>query len=164
MANQKKIPLDLIDKKILRLLQEDCSLSLQEIARKVGLSATPCWRRIELLEKRGVIARRVALLSPELLNVGVTVFVAVRAGSHTQAWLDKFAKGVHDIPEIVEFYRMSGDTDYMLRVVVPDIAAYDAVYKRLIKVADLSDVSSSFAMERIKFTTALPLDYVETVD
>jgi len=164
MAKRRKTTLDSIDKRILRLLQEDCSLSLQDIARRVGLSATPCWRRIESLQKDGVIARRVALLDPDRLNVGVTVFVAVRAGAHSQAWLDRFARGVHDIPEIVEFYRMSGDTDYMLRVVVPDIAAYDAVYKRLIRVADLSDVSSSFAMERIKFTTALPLDYVETVD
>lgn len=164
MAKSKKILLDAIDKRILRLLQEDCSTSLQDIASKVGLSATPCWRRIENLQRSGVIARRVALLDPDRLNVGVTVFVAVRAGSHSQAWLDRFAKGVAAIPEIVEFYRMSGDVDYMLRVVVPDIAAYDAVYKRLIKAADLSDVSSSFAMERIKFTTALPLDYVETVD
>jgi len=164
MAKSKKIVLDAIDKRILRLLQEDCSLSLQDIAAKVGLSATPCWRRIENLQRDGVIARRVALLDPDRLNVGVTVFVAVRAGSHSQSWLDRFAKGVAAIPEIVEFYRMSGDVDYMLRVVVPDIAAYDAVYKRLIKAADLSDVSSSFAMERIKFTTALPLDYVETVD
>ena len=164
MAKSKKIVLDAIDKRILRLLQEDCSTSLQDIASKVGLSATPCWRRIENLQRSGVIARRVALLDPDRLNVGVTVFVAVRAGSHSQAWLDRFAKGVAAIPEIVEFYRMSGDVDYMLRVVVPDIAAYDAVYKRLIKAADLSDVSSSFAMERIKFTTALPLDYVETVD
>ena len=164
MAKSKKILLDAIDKRILRLLQEDCSTSLQDIASKVGLSATPCWRRIENLQRSGVIARRVALLDPDRLNVGVTVFVAVRAGSHSQAWLDRFAKGVAAIPEIVEFYRMSGDVDYMLRVVVPDIAAYDAVYKRLIKAADLSDVSSSFAMERIKFTTALPLDYVDTVD
>ena len=164
MAKSKKISLNQIDKRILRLLQEDCSLSLQEIAAKVGLSATPCWRRIDNLQRSGVIARRVALLDPDRLNVGVTVFVAVRAGSHSQAWLDRFAKGVAAIPEIVEFYRMSGDVDYMLRVVVPDIAAYDAVYKRLIRTADLSDVSSSFAMERIKFTTALPLDYVETVD
>lgn len=164
MIKEKKIQLDAMDRRILRLLQEDCSLSLQEIARQVGLSATPCWRRIELLEKRGVIARRVALLDPEKLNVGVTVFVAVRAGAHSQAWLDRFAKGVAEIPEIVEFWRMSGDTDYLLRVVVPDIAGYDAVYKRLIKAADLSDVSSSFAMERIKFTTALPLDYADSAD
>lgn len=164
MAKQKKIALDAIDKRILRLLQEDCSLSLQEISRKVGLSATPCWRRIELLQRSGVIARRVALLDPGRLNVGVTVFVAVRTSQHNQGWLDRFARAVGEIPEIVEFYRMSGDVDYMLRVVVPDIAAYDAVYKRLIRKIDLTDVSSSFAMERIKYTTALPLDYVETAD
>jgi len=161
MAKQKKIPLDLIDKRILRLLQEDSSLSLQEIARKVGLSATPCWRRIELLEKRGVIARRVALLDPELLNVGVTVFVAVRTNQHNMAWYERFARAVSEIDEIVGFYRMSGEIDYLLHVVVPDIAGYDAVYKRLIAKIELSDVSSSFAMEVIKETTRLPLVYAD---
>lgn len=152
--------MDQIDKKILACLQEDASLPVGEIAERVGLSATPCWRRIRNLEDAGVIQSRVALLNPEKLNVGVTVFVGVKTSQHSYDWLERFAAAVSEIDEVVEFYRMSGDIDYMLRIVVPDIAGYDAVYKRLIQAADLSDVSSSFAMERIKFTTALPLDYV----
>lgn len=151
--------MDDIDRKILSCLQEDTSLPVGEIAERVGLSATPCWRRIRNLEESGVIQQRVALLNPEKLNLSVTVFVGVKTSQHNHEWLEKFAKAVESIDEVVEFYRMSGDTDYLLRIVVPDIAGYDAVYKRLIQTADLSDVSSSFAMERIKFTTALPLDY-----
>ncbi len=151
--------MDQIDRKILTCLQFDASLPVGEIADRVGLSATPCWRRIRNLEEAGVIQGRVALLDPEKLNLGVTVFVGVRTSQHSYKWLERFAKAVAEIDEIVELYRMSGDVDYMLRVVVPDIAGYDAVYKRLIQAADLSDVSSSFAMERIKFTTTLPLDY-----
>jgi len=151
--------MDNIDRKILSCLQEDTSLPVGEIAERVGLSATPCWRRIRNLEESGVIQQRVALLNPEKLNLGVTVFVGVKTSQHNYEWLEQFAKAVESIDEVVEFYRMSGDTDYLLRIVVPDIAGYDAVYKRLIQTADLSDVSSSFAMERIKFTTALPLDY-----
>jgi len=118
-------------------------------------------RRIQKLREAGVIRKQVALCDPAKLNVGVTVFVSVRTNQHTQAWLEKFAKGVKEIPEVVELYRMSGDVDYLLRVVVPDIAGYDSVYKKLIKAADLYDVSSSFAMEQMKYTTALPLTYVE---
>ncbi len=151
--------MDRLDKKILACLQEDASLAVAEIADRVGLSSTPCWRRIQNLEKSGVIRRRVALLDPALINVGVTVFVGLKTSQHTYEWLEAFAKAVAEVEEVVEFYRMSGDIDYLLRIVVPDIAAYDAVYKRLIKLADLSDVSSSFAMEQIKYTTALPLDY-----
>ena len=136
-------------------------MPLAEIAERVGLSSTPCWRRIQNLEKAGVIDGRVALLDPAKLNVGVTVFVALKTSEHSQDWLETFAGHVDSIGEVVEFYRMSGDVDYMLRVVVPDIAAYDEVYKRLIAVGGLSDVSSSFAMERIKYTTELPLDYAE---
>lgn len=154
--------MDRIDKKILTLLQEDATLSIAEIAERVGLSTTPCWRRIQKLEEAGVIDKRVTLLDPEKLNVGVTVFVSIRTSQHNIEWLEAFAAAVAKIPEVVEFYRMSGDIDYLLRVVVPDIAGYDAVYKKLIKAADLSDVSSSFAMERIKYTTALPLSYVST--
>ncbi len=130
-----------------------------DIAARVGLSTTPCWRRIRNLEEAGVIQRRVALLDPEKLNLGITVFVGLKTSQHNYEWLEKFAEAVSRIDEVVEFYRMSGDVDYLLRIVVPDIASYDAVYKRLIQTADLSDVSSSFAMERIKYTTALPLDY-----
>ncbi|HEX6978883.1 MAG TPA: Lrp/AsnC family transcriptional regulator [Alphaproteobacteria bacterium] len=151
--------MDAIDRKILGILQEDATVPVAEIARRCGLSLSPCWRRIQRLEESGVIQRRVALLDPNKLNVGVTVFVAVRTNKHNMEWAEAFCKAVSRIPEVVEFYRMSGDVDYLLRVVVPDIAAYDRVYKKLIKTADLFDVSSSFAMERIKYTTALPLDY-----
>lgn len=151
--------MDRIDRKILTCLQEDASLSNAEVAERVGLSPTPCWRRIQNLEKAGVVRKRVALLNPEKLNVGVTVFVRVKTSQHSYDWLERFAKGVAEIEEVVEFYRMSGDIDYLLRVVVPDIAAYDAVYKRLIQVASFADVSSNFAMEQIKYTTALPLGY-----
>ena len=141
-------------------LQEDASLSTAAVAQRVGLSTTPCWRRIQNLEKRGVIQRRVALLDREKLNCGVDVFVAIKTQQHNAKWFDAFAKVVDQFPEVVEFYRMSGDIDYLMRVVVPDIAAFDGFYKRLIQRIDLSDVSSSFAMERLKHTTALPLDYV----
>ncbi len=151
--------MDRIDRKILACLQEDATLAVAEIGERVGLSTTPCWRRIQNLEKSGVIRRRVALLDPARLNVGVTVFVGLKTSQHSFDWLQAFAKAVAEIDEVVEFYRMSGEVDYLLRIVVPDIAAYDAVYKRLIKVTGLSDVSSSFAMEQIKYTTALPLAY-----
>lgn len=153
--------MDDIDRKILRSLQEDATRSLAEIAEIAGLSPTPCWRRIQNLEKAGVITRRVALLDAAKLNVGTTVFVRIKTNQHTYEWLEGFAKAVAEIDEVVEFYRMSGDIDYLLRVVVPDIAGYDAVYKRLIKAADLADVSSSFSMEKIKSTTALPLTYAD---
>jgi len=151
--------MDEIDRKILRSLQEDGSRSLAELAEIAGLSPTPCWRRVQNLEKAGVIKGRVALLDAEKLNVGTTVFVRIKTNQHNYEWLQQFAKAISEIDEVVEFYRMSGDIDYLLRVVVPDIAGYDAVYKRLIKAADLADVSSSFAMEQIKSTTALPLTY-----
>ncbi|MDB5806312.1 MAG: putative transcriptional regulator, AsnC/Lrp family [Betaproteobacteria bacterium] len=148
---------DKIDLQILALLQQDASLSVSIIAEKVRLSVTPCWRRIQRLEGEGVIRKRVALLDAAKLNVGVTVFVMVKTSRHNQEWFEKFHAAVMKLPEVVEFYRMSGDMDYLLRVVVSDIAGYDAVYKKLIRTADLFDVSSSFAMEQIKYTTALPL-------
>jgi Lrp/AsnC family transcriptional regulator len=150
---------DPTDRAILACLQEDATMPVAEIARRVGLSSTPCWRRIQKLEEAKVIRARVALLDRQQLNVGVTVFVSVRTNQHSLAWLEKFAAAVADLPEVVEFYRMSGEIDYLLRVVVPDIAAYDRLYKKLIAKIELSDVSSSFAMEQIKSTTALPLDY-----
>ncbi|MGH6760168.1 MAG: Lrp/AsnC family transcriptional regulator [Phyllobacterium sp.] len=152
--------MDRLDRKILRLLQEDATLAVADIAKKVGLSTTPCWRRIQKLEEEGVIKRRVAILDPERINAKVNVFVAVRTGSHSIEWLKRFSEVVQEFPEVIEFYRMSGDVDYLLRVVVPDIAAYDAFYKRLIAKIDIRDVSSSFAMEQIKYTTELPLDYM----
>ena len=154
-----KISIDAIDRKILTCLQRDATLPVAEIAERVGLSTTPCWRRIQRLERDGVIVGRVVLLDPDKLNLGVTVFVHIRTAQHNAAWLEKFAKAVAGIPEIVELYRMSGDIDYLMRVVVPDIAGYDAIYQRLIAAVELSDVSSTFAMERIKHTTALPVDY-----
>jgi len=152
--------MDSIDKKILTCLQDDASLSIAEISDRVNLSQTPCWRRIQNLEKTGVIKKRVAILDRNNVNVGVTVFVSLKTRHHNREWLEKFARAVKDLPEVVEFYRMSGDVDYQLKVVVPDIAAYDAVYKRLIEKIDLDDVSSTFAMEEIKCETALPLDYI----
>ncbi len=151
--------MDAIDRKIIAILQDNADTPIQAIADQVNLSSTPCWRRIQKLRDSGVIRRHVALCDPARLNVGVTVFISIRTNQHSQAWLDKFARHVADIPEVVEFYRMSGDVDYLIRVVVPNIASYDAVYKKLIRIADLHDVSSSFAMEQIKYTTALPVDY-----
>jgi Lrp/AsnC family transcriptional regulator, cysteine-sensing transcriptional activator len=151
--------MDDIDRRILKVLQEAADLPVAEVAERVGLSASPCWRRIQKLEAEGVIERRVAILNPEKMNVGVTVFVAIRTSQHDAAWLRDFAERVTRIPEVVELYRMSGEIDYMMRVVVPDIKAYDDVYKRLIAAVPLFDVSSSFAMEAIKYTTALPVDY-----
>ena len=151
---------DEIDRAILRVLQQDATRSIAEVGERVGLSTTPCWRRIQKLEKAGVIRSRVALLDPQKLNLDVTVFVGIRTSQHNNEWFERFRNAVVEIPEVLEFYRMSGDVDYLLRVVVPDIAAYDAVYQRLIESVDLFDVSSSFAMEQIKYTTALPLEYL----
>ena len=151
--------MDRIDRKILTLLQEDATLSTAEIADRVSLTTTPCWRRIQNLEKAGIIRSRVALLDREQLNIGVDVFVGIRTNQHNADWLAEFALVVEEFEEVVEFYRMSGDVDYLMRVVVPDIAAYDSFYRRLIERVRIADVSSSFAMERLKYTTSLPLDY-----
>jgi Lrp/AsnC family transcriptional regulator len=148
-----------IDRQILSLMQADATLSVADIAERVHLSSTPCWRRIQKLEREGYIRKRVALLDPEKLNVGVTVFVAIKTNQHNEVWFERLNRAVAAIPEVLEFYRMSGDTDYLLRIVVPSIAGYDAVYRELIRNVDLFDVTSSFAMEQIKFTTALPLHY-----
>jgi Lrp/AsnC family transcriptional regulator len=152
--------LDAMDVKILRLLQADCTRPVAEIGKIVGLSTTPCWRRIQKLEETGVIQRRVAVLDPAKVRAGVTVFVSIKTDQHSLAWLERFHAACADMDEVVEFYRMSGDVDYLLRVVVPDIAAYDAFYKKLIARIEISKVSSAFAMEQIKCTTALPLDFV----
>lgn len=152
--------MDNIDKKILTILQENAELSVSDIADKVGLSTTPCWRRIQNMEKSGVIKARVAILDPEKINVGVTVFVAIKTSQHNPEWIEKFGDGLNRIDEVVEVYRMSGDVDYMLKVQVPDIAAYDQVYKKLIAIAEMFDVSSHFSMEQIKYTTKLPLGYI----
>jgi len=156
--------MDSIDKRILRLLQQDSTLSVSAVAEHVGLSQTPCWKRIQKLERSGVIRSRVALLDADALGLPITSFVSVRTNRHEPEWLEKFAEGVSQLPEIVEVYRMSGDIDYLLKIVAPDIAGYDRIYKRLISIVEIYDVSSAFAMERMKVTTALPLDYVATVD
>jgi len=149
--------MDEIDRKLLAILQDDTTLSIAQIADRVGLSATPCWKRIQKMEQSGVITKRVALVAPERVGMGLTVFVAVEAGSHTPEWLDAFARSVAAMPAVMEVYRMAGEVDYMLRVVVADMAEFDGFYKRLIASAPLKNVTSRFAMERIKSTTAYPL-------
>ncbi len=157
MEKNTVIELDSADARILTALQVDANQAIAELSESVGLSANACWRRIKRLEELGVIRRRVALLDPMKLDLGVTVFVAIRTNQHNDAWLQKFNNAVEEIPEIVELYRMSGDVDYLMKVVVASIAHYDQVYKRLIKRVKLTDVSSSFAMEQMKYTTALPV-------
>jgi Lrp/AsnC family transcriptional regulator len=149
--------MDSVDRKILAVVQEDASLSVAEIGQRVGLSSTPCWKRLQRLEADGVILRRVALVDPDKIGLGITVYVSIETADHSQDWLKKFADVVGAMPEVMEFYRMAGDVDYMLRVVVPDIAGYDAFYKKLIGTVPLKNVTSRFAMERIKQTTALPI-------
>ncbi len=149
--------MDAIDRKILAVVQQDASLSVADIGQRVGLSSTPCWKRLQKLEAEGVILRRVAIIDPDKVGLGVTVFVSVETGDHSQDWLAHFAKVVDAMPEVMEFYRMAGDVDYVLRVVVQDMQSYDAFYKKLIATVPLKNVTSRFAMERIKSTTALPI-------
>jgi Lrp/AsnC family transcriptional regulator len=153
--------MDKLDKKILEQLQKNAGLTAAELADQIGLSKAPCWRRIKRLEEEGVIKQTVALLDAHLVNVGTTVFVTLKTGNHSEAWFERFVKAVRDIPEVTEIHRMSGDVDYLMRIVVPDIDAYDVVYKRLIAAVEFQDVSASFALETIKYTTALPLNYVK---
>ena len=155
--NEPNRRLDAIDRKILTVLQEDASLSVAEIGDRVGLSSTPCWKRIQRLEADGVIQKRVALVDQDKLGLGVTVFVSIETGDHSQDWLARFADTVGAMPEVMEFYRMAGDVDYMLRVVVADMQSYDVFYKKLIGAVPLKNVTSRFAMEKIKSTTALPI-------
>jgi Lrp/AsnC family transcriptional regulator len=152
--------MDAIDRKILAVVQQDAALSVAEIGQRVGLSSTPCWKRLQRLEADGVIMRRVALIDPEKVGLGITVFVSVETGDHSQEWLAKFAQVVDAMPEVMEFYRMAGDVDYVLRVVVQDMQSYDTFYKKLIATVPLKNVTSRFAMERIKSTTALPISEV----
>ena len=153
--------MDTIDRKILACLQADASAQIETIAERVGLSASPCWRRIRKLENAGYIAGRVALLDPVKMNVPETVFVMIRTNTHSREWADRFCSAMNRIPEIVEIHRTNGASDYMLRVVVPDVATFNNVYQRMIAEFEYLDVSSSFSMERIKQTTALPVDYAE---
>jgi Lrp/AsnC family transcriptional regulator len=150
------IEIDAIDRAILRLIATDSSLSLNDIADKVGLTATPCWKRIKRMEETGIILGRVAVLDADKLGLPVSVFVSIETADHSAEWLAKFAGTVAAAPEIVGAWRMSGDVDYLLHVIVPDIAAYDAFYKKLIAAVALRNVSSRFAMERMK-DGALPL-------
>jgi Lrp/AsnC family transcriptional regulator len=153
--------MDATDRKILMLLQEDASISIAELAQKINLSQTPCWKRVQRLEASGVIQKRVALIDPEKVGLGLTVFVSIETSDHSGAWLERFAQFVSAMPEVMDFYRMAGDVDYMLRVVVSDMAAYDHFYKQLIEAIPLKNVTSRFAMQRVKSTTAYALTFVE---
>ena len=152
--------MDAIDRKILAVLQENAALSVAEIGSRVGLSSTPCWKRIQRLESEGIIQKRVALVDQDRIGLGVSIFVSIETGDHSQEWLDRFAQVVGAMPEVMEFYRMAGDVDYMLRVVVADMQSYDVFYKKLISAVPLKNVTSRFAMEKIKSTTALPIPEV----
>ena len=152
--------MDRVDRKILAQLQNNADIPGPELAKVVGISTTPCWRRVQKLEEEKIIRRRVALLDAAKINAAVTVFVSIRVRSHSPEWLRRFSEVVASFPEVVEFYRMSGDVDYLMRVVVPDVAGYDAFYKRLVAKVEIGDVSSRFAMQELKFTTELPLSYL----
>jgi Lrp/AsnC family transcriptional regulator len=150
--------LDLTDREILRLIQRDATLSLAAIAAEVGLTPTPCWKRIRRMEKEGIIAGRVTLLDPARVGLPLSVFVALEIGDHSAEWIETFARAVAAMPEVLECWRMGGDVDYLLRVAVEDMPAYDAFYRRLTAaVPGLRNVTSRFAMERVKGTTALPI-------
>ena len=149
--------MDNTDRKILAILQEDASLPVAEVAARVSLSQTPCWRRIQKLEEAGVIQGRVAILDPNSIGLGLTVFVEIETGDHSREWLDRFAEAINTMPEVMEVYRMAGDVDYLIRLAVANMAAYDDFYRRLIALVPMKNVTSRFAMERVKYTTAYPL-------
>ena len=153
--------IDAIDRKILRVLQEDASLSVADIGDRVGLSSTPCWKRIQRMEQDGIITGKVALVDQNKIGLGITVFVSVESNDHSDEWLKKFASAVRKMPEVMEFYRMAGDVDYMLRVVISDMQAYDVFYRQLIAAVALKNVTSRFAMEKIRSITALPVPAYE---
>ena len=152
--------MDSTDRKILTILQEDASLSVGDIAKRVNLSQTPCWRRIQKLAESGVIARRVAIVDPDAIGLGLTVFIEIETGDHSHEWLQRFRSAITQMPEVMEIYRMAGDVDYLLRITVANMAAVDAFYQRLIAMVPLKNVTSRFAMERVKYTTAYPLGEV----
>ena len=156
----KDIALDSIDKAILLLIQQNSDVPVSDIAEKVGLTATPCWRRIQRMEAQGIISRRVALLHARALGLTMTVFVQIKAARHDGKWLEAFSKHASSFEEVVEFYRMSGEYDYLLKVLVTDMDSFDHFYKRLVNGIDLNDVTSSFAMEQLKYTTAIPLNHL----
>lgn len=149
--------LDRLDLQILDALQGDSTLSMAELGAQVGLSSTPCWKRVKRMDDEGLIERRVAIVNRKALGLPVTVFVSIRAGQHDEKWLARFAAVISSLPEVQEFHRVSGDVDYLLKVVTSSIEGYDRFYKKLIGLADIAGVSSAFSMEQIKSTTALPL-------
>ena len=149
--------MDKIDVKILKLLQRDCNLPISEIAQKVGLSTSPCWKRISKLRETGIIKQQLSILDAAKLGFGLTAYVSIKTGEHSGAWLNEFSKTVTDMPEVMEFHRMAGDVDYMLKVIVADIESFDKFYKRLIGSSAINEVTSRFSMEKIKETTELPL-------
>jgi Lrp/AsnC family transcriptional regulator len=152
--------MDKKDKAILKALQEDATMTVSELADAIGLSKSGCWRRIQNLEESGIIGARVTLLNQKALGLNLTVYAAVRTHEHNKAWFDQFHGVTTEMPNVMEVHRMSGDVDYLIRAVVPDMSSYDAMYKEMISRVNLFDVSSSFSMETIKYTTALPLDYL----
>lgn len=151
--------MDQIDRKILAILQDDASVAVADIAKRVNLSQTPCWRRIQKLNDEGVITKRVALVDPDAIGLGLTVFVEIESGDHSKEWTQRFSSAVSSMPEIMEIYRMAGEVDYLLRITVPNMAAVDDFYQRLIDMVPLKNVTSRFAMERVKYTTAYPLSF-----
>jgi Lrp/AsnC family transcriptional regulator len=151
------VVMDEMDINILRLLQADSSLTVTEIAKQVSLSASPCWKRINRLESEGIIKYQAAVLDGQKLGVSLTVFMSIRTGEHSGEWLEDFAKFVKDMPEVQEFHRMAGEVDYLLKIVVPDMDRFDRFYKNMVEKVALRDVTSSFSMEAIKQTTALPI-------
>jgi len=152
--------MDDIDKKILSLLQVNADIPVAELSKKVNLSSTPCWLRINKLYKQGYIKKKVAVIDRAKINLSTVAFVQIRTSQHNMAWSKKFIEGVKEMDEVVEFYRLSGTTDYLLKVLVPSIEKFDEFYKKLTDKIDLSDVTTSFSMEEIKQTSNLPLNYI----
>lgn len=152
--------MDRKDKAILEAVQQDATLTVVELAQRIGLSKSACWRRVQALEEDGVIGAQVTLLNQEKLGLDLTVYSAIRTHEHTADWFDRFHQMVTVMPNVMEVHRLSGDTDYLIRAVAPDMRSYDEMYKEMISKVDLYDVSSSFSMETIKYTTALPLDHL----
>jgi Lrp/AsnC family transcriptional regulator len=162
LAREMKLAkLDRLDLKLLQKLQSDASLSLAELAEDVALSSNACWKRVKRLEEEGFIERRVAILDRKKLGLGTTAFVTIRTDQHDDAWAEKFAAAIAAIPEVVEFYRMAGEVDYLLKVVCSGIEDYDRIYRKIIRTVKLRDVSGSFAMEQIKFTTEVPVECID---
>ncbi len=149
--------LDATDRRILAAIQSNCDITISDLAEIAGVSATPCWNRVKRMEENGLIEKRVALLNRHMLGQPVTVFVSIRTSHHEDHWLEKFAVGVSKFPEVVEFYRLSGEVDYLLKIICRSIEHYDEIYRKIITIVPLFDVSSSFSMEQIKCTTEIPL-------